>query len=596
MISFYYNCSKNSIEIYMKILTVFEEAGLLTKRFLSFLMILVMISILFSGCISGTATASSTGFRSEVRIEVSVGRDGALTVSQLSHNETPGIGDFGVTATVARMNEMQSIKVDAVAGATVSSLAVINAAEKAINKLSSSTHHFLNDPMLHASEYRTLSYDVVVIGAGGAGLLAAIEASQHASVLVLERMGIPGGSTARSDGMIQATGTPLQEKYREIDSAASFAGYLFTYADPALGSFRQLELAEHSADNIRFLENLGVKFSSQIFSSFEGQSPRRVHQVASGNDSSGGHLIKPLVDKALSLGVNFLYDTRVTELTQDIYGTVSGVKAYNAFGDQYTVTADAVIIATGGYDRNPSLISRYGLSFSSTLTSPGNTGDGVEIARQIGAKIFTTGSIIATLEDLGTGLFDTTGLIVDPSGKRIENEAGEKFDLTAELMSRGYSEAWLITDAVAYNQAVRDGLNVDKVVTADTIEELSKKIDADLLQKNVNEYNRSCRLGRDDDFGKDRKYLGNIGQAPFCAVKLKFRCYGTLGGIMTNNRCQVIDNNGNIIPHLYAAGEVMNGAYFISGLPGSGASLAQVIETGRLAGKNVIIYDILGEQ
>jgi len=554
---------------------------------------MVLLSLTMSGCGGRTATASAAGYRSNIRIEVSVDSDGRLSVRQVSHNETPGIGDYGVTATVARMNELQSVAVDVVSGATVSSLAAIAAAEKAVSKLRSDAHRFLSEPAVHASEYRTLHYDIVIIGAGGAGLTAAIEAAPHASVLVVERMGIPGGSTARSDGKIQAMGSNLQEKFWEIDSAAAFAGYLYSYADPSLGSYRQLELAEHSADNILFLENAGVKFSPSIYPAYEGQSPRRIHQVASDGSAAGGLLVKPLVDKALSLGVDFLYDTLVTEITTEVDGIISGIRAYNALGDQFTVLADAVIIATGGFAGNSALLDQYGLRMDRTLVSPGDTGDGLFLARSVGANIFSRGALIATLEDLGTGLFDTKGLIVDPTGARLGNEAAEKQDLSAELFARGFSYAWLITDGEAYQQAVRNGLNTHRVVTAETLGELSRKLGTTSLFATVANYNRSCEERDDPMYGKDRKYLSEIGQAPFCAVKLTLLCTGTLGGIVTNNRCQILDVNGNIIPHLYAAGEVMNGSYFISGLPGAGVSLAQVVETGRLAGKNAVLYSIL---
>jgi len=570
----------------------------LLKRALCVIMAAVFLSLSLTSCGSGSATATAAGYRGDIRLQVTVTKDGdsrRLEVRQISNSETAGIGDYGVAATVSRMNELQSVHVDAVAGATVSSMATIAAAEKAVEKLGSYAQVFLQDAVIPPTEYRTFDCDVVIVGAGGAGLVAAIEAaSGGADVLVLERMGVPGGSTARSGGRIMATGSDLQQKYRETDSTASFAGFLCTYSDPALGSFRQLELAEHSADNLRFLESNGVKFSNTLFSTYEGQSPKRVHQVQStSSDGAGGALIKPLYDKALSLGVTILLDSRVIELTRDaITGNVSGVRATTTFGSRYTVNAKATVLATGGFDNNASLLDQYGLSNDRSLSSPGDTGEGIDLARKVGAGIYQSAALIATLEDLTTGLFDITGLIVDPMGSRIGNEAGDKFALTATLRERGYSKAWLITDSAAYRQAVRDGLDESAVVTADTIDELAQKIGATNLVFTVEQYNKSCISETDLQFGKDAKYLGQVKSDPYCAVPLTLLSYGTLGGIMTNNRCQVLDTNGNVIPGLYAAGECMNGAYFIEGLPGMGASLAQVIETGRVAAQSSLTYSV----
>jgi Succinate dehydrogenase/fumarate reductase, flavoprotein subunit len=557
------------------------------KRFWALFFVLCFVVVSLGGCGRTTATASKPGYRSDIRVEASVDEDGRVTVVSLSHNETPGIGDFSVTVTIELINKKQSVAIDAVAGATVSSLATIAAAEEAISKLAVDIEKFLSPSLTETTEYLTLDYDVVVVGAGGAGLTAAITAAEKgAKVVVMEKLGIPGGSTARSDGRIMAAGTELQQKYREADNSGSFAGYLYDFADKSLGSFRQLELAEHSAANLRFLENIGITFADNVYAAFEGQSPKRVHLVSNGDDTGGCLMIQPLVDKALELGVAFLYNTRAFELVQSFDGTVRGVRGKSSFGHVLTLNADAVILASGGFDRSHALLSEHGLSSGLSVSGVGSTGDGVELARSAGADIFDAASLIATLEDLGTGLFDTTGLIVDASGNRLGNEAGDPFLLSSTLLSRGYTTAYLIVDAGAYNDAVRAGLDVGKVVVADTVEELSEKTGMPDLNFAVAQYNIKCANKSDPEYGKPSRYLGALADGPFCAVPLALKTYGTLGGVVTNSRCQVLDNTGNMITGLYAAGEVMNGAFFITGFPSFGASLAEVLETGILAGDN----------
>lgn len=556
------------------------------KKHLTLLLVCILTVIPISACSRSTATASVPGYCSNIRVEAKVGAEGIVEISVLSHRETAGIGDYGIIATIARINEKQSVAIDAVAGATVSSLAAISAAEQAVSKLNIDIESFFLPPASDATEYLSLNYDVAIIGAGGAGLTAAIAAAeQGAKVVILEKLGIPGGSTARSDGKIMASESDLQRKHRETDSAGSFAGYLYEYADKSLGSFRQLELAEHSAANIAFLETIGLRFSDTLYAAYEGQNPKRVHLVVSNNENGGGLLIKPLMDKALSLGVEVLYNTAVDELLQHPDGKIIGVRGRSAFGHIITVNSNSVVIATGGFDRNDTLLSEYHLVSSLSISGVGNTGDGINLARKAGAAIFNTASLIATIEDINTGQFDVTGLILDPAGERIENEAGNTFLLSCKLLARGYTTAYLIVDSVAYKKAVRNGLDENSVITADSVSELAQKLGMPDAEFTIDQYNIMCRAKADSEYGKSSQHLSAIEKGPFCAVPLSFKTYGTLGGIITNSRCQVLNSDGNVIAGLYAAGEVMNGSYFITGFPAFGASLAQVIETGRISGK-----------
>jgi hypothetical protein len=561
------------------------------KKLLALLSAALLLLILASGCGRATATASQFGYCSSIRLKAAVEDDGSVVITLVSHSETTGIGDYAVLATVARINENKSVAVDAVSGATVSSLATIAAADKALSKLSADTSGFYEAPLNKITEYLNFDYDVAVIGAGGAGLTAAIEAARlGADVVILEKLGIPGGSTARSDGKIMATGTELQAKFREIDSTSSFAGYLYEYADKSIGSSRQLELAEHSAANLRFLEELDVAFTGELSPAFEDQRPQRTHSISPGLEGSGGMMIKPLVDKALSLGVDIIYNTEAYELLQDLDGRILGVRGKSVFGDVITVNAKAVVLATGGFDRNASLLAEYRLSSGRSVSGLGSTGDGIEMARRAGARIFPDASLIGTLEDLNTGLFETTGLIVAPDGERVGNEAGNPFLLSSELISRGFSSAFLIADASSYRAAQRKGLNESSVFTAESLGELSAMIEVPGLSQTVARYNALCDAVDDSDFGKPQQYLARIEGGPFCAVPLSLKTSGTLGGIATNGSCQALDRDGNIIGGLYAAGETMNGAFFLTGFPAYGVSLAQVIETGRISGAHAAAH------
>lgn len=562
------------------------------KKCVASILICMLIITLMCGCARTVAIASVTGYRSEIKLQAVVDDNGLIELSVLHEDETYGIGDYAVAETVRRINEKQSVSVDVVSGATVSSLATIACADQALCKLNDIDIETLRTvPAAEPTEYRQQSCDVVVIGAGGAGLTAAITAAQTgASVFVIEKLGIPGGSTARSEGKIMATGSELQQRFREIDSVTSFASYLYQYSDPEHGSFRHLELAEHAADNLQFLKDQHVVFTDMLETPDTGVKPKRVHQVVAEGETGGGALVKPLVEQAKQMGVEFYYETKATEILKDIDGQILGVLCKTTSGHTLTVMAPAVVIATGGFDRNANILNAHGLAVGLSVSGIGSEGDGLTLARNAGAMLYAQASLIATLEDIDFGLFNTTGLVVDLNGERFANEADDPFAVASALLARGFNTAYLITDAAAYNEAVRKGLDAESVMSADSIEALASKLEMPALQHTAETYNTCCRNKNDDVFQKATKYLGELKNGPYYAVKLSLKSYGTLGGIVTDSHCQVLDASGVKINGLFGAGEVINGAYYTAGFPGYGASLAMVVETGRIAGQEAAAF------
>lgn len=302
--------------------------------------------------------------------------------------------------------------------------------------------------------------------------------------------------------------------------------------------------------------------------------------------------MQPLLNACEEAGVQFVYNSEVYELIRDISGSVIGVRAEQTDGDVLTVWAKSVILATGGYDRSDVLLKTYnpgGGTPAYSYSSPGNTGDGIRLADQADAMILD-GSLIAELHDFYAGTNDNAGLLVTPRGKRFADESRSALQLGSAIQQEGYSWAWLILDSrSAHSTALQNGIEQGYVLKADTIEELGQAMAAPSLPDTVSRYNAACESGVDNEFGKAAEYLKTVGAGPYYAVKYQLKSYGTMGGIRTATTGQVM-GEVTAIPGLYACGEAANGVCLSGTFPGFGASLAQVIESGRIAGLSASEY------
>lgn len=535
------------------------------------------------GCAPAEATASVPGYSGDIRLRAVRDGDGfALSVEQ--HSETPVVGAPVVDTLVAAINEKQSLAVDVVAGATVTSLAVLQCAETALARagVDPDTVRGHREPLPDYAEYQC---DVVVVGAGGAGLVAAIEAAKAgASVIVVEKNGVPGGSTLRSYGRILAVQSDLQLRHRVDDTPEALAGLLYQYADKDLGSGRALALATRSADNIRFLERLGVPVEDALYT-MPGSVIERLLQIGTPGGDTGLALVVPLVEQAEKLGVVFLYNTRIYELTTNAMGEIKGVLGRASGNKKVRVVTPAVVLATGGFSRSPDLVQTLtGLSAGVAVSSAASTGDGVEMARAAGARVFRASALMAELVDQNYGIFELSGLTVDNTGARFCNEAEDRCAAARALMALGKTEAWLILDSATAQGVRQRGADLSALPAADTLDALGEQLELPQLADTAARYNAFCSEGKDPDFDRPAELLSPLGGGPYYAVRLTLRTYGTTGGIYVDSTCRALTAKEDVVPGLYGAGELVNGNYFARGFPGFGASLAQVVETGRVAG------------
>ncbi|MEA5051625.1 MAG: FAD-dependent oxidoreductase [Oscillospiraceae bacterium] len=544
------------------------------------------------GCgLTGKASGSAEGYGGELVLRaVRDGDDFVLSVEK--SKETTGIGSLALRRLLDDMNERQSLAPDVVSGATETSHAAVEAATKAVRSLGFDVGELASRVRFNEVADKEYSCDVLVIGAGGAGLTAAIAAAEKGEdVIVLEKMGVAGGSTARSGGRIMAAGTSIQKDKLISDTSSGLGSFLFGYAEDDADSTRVLDMAQHTAANLDLLTKYGVRFSGTLLPTYAGQQPERVHIiVGSSGTAGGGYLIEPLVRAAEAYGVTILYETEATELLSTAAFAVTGARAKEAGGSIVTVHADATILATGGYDRDASLFSSLAhadAAMAVSQTALGTTGDGIRLAENVGGTVLS-GAPIATLDDYYAQTGGSFGLLVTPAGIRFCNEAGREFSVSGALFRTGSAYAYLITSdgGSGVKAAVSNGYAYE----ADSVEALADAIHAPGLAATVSQYNELCAAGEDTRFGKDAKYLKAVEGRQYYAVPYLATVYGTTGGILTNISCAVVNENGDAVDGLYAAGELANGVYFDYEFPGFGASLAETIETGRIAGERAAVY------
>ncbi len=542
---------------------------------------------------AGTYTASLRGHNGDLSLSLTVDNTHITDVSVTEHTETRGIGDYAIDAITKAIMEGQTLQVDTLTGATVTSATVLAAAKDCLTQAGADIDALTSNGPISSPEDKEYTCDVVVAGAGAAGLSAAYEAAlAGAKVIVVEKQSIPGGSTARSGGSIQAAGTKLQASLNVEDTPEAFAQFLIERGEGHVNEEKLMLLAQKSSSTIDWLESLGVTFAPELQSLHRSIKPDRGHSakehagIASG---AGGELTDILYQACQKEGVTFLFDTPACSLIQDDK-TITGVTCQKKDGSTVTVTAKAVVLATGGFDKNPELVAEYAPVSADALSSVpnGNVGDGLIMARDVGAKIVAGGGAVVLYMDLTTFSGESGGLFVLPDGSRFMDESSFWFVRTKALMDLGQNKMFFITDtSTDKNGNYADLAKNGKIFTADSPEALAQQLDMDpsVLSATVQRYNDLCAKGVDEDFGKEAEFLKSVDTQQIYAIPFKNNSSGTFGGPVTDLDGRVLDAEDQVITGLYAAGEVANGDLLWQEYPGSGTSLSIDFTFGRIAGQ-----------
>lgn len=550
---------------------------------------------------AGSYKAKAYGVRGEIVLKVTFSEDEITDISIVRHDEIFGQA-YGLETTpfenfIPMIVKYQSLAVPVVVGAEKVCEAIVKIVGKCVKQAGGKISDLKNVevPVPAKKEDRTIETDIVVFGSGIAGMAAAVEAKFcGADVVLVEKQGIVGGSSALSGGKIMAAGSRQQKAQGIYDSPAELFKFLKKTAGTFLDDAKISYFCHKATGNLEWLEELG-HVVEDIEAPHASQLPWRIHNCVGGQGQTmgwGGSFIVPMNNKFREMGGTVLLNTGLTELIKED-GRVVGAKAVDTLdGSVVTIKAKkGVILATGGYAANRELVeSRYPWMKDYYYNCPDSSqGDGIVAAEAIGAKNYQHPYLQTMLihERSGAGVNEESGLIVKRDGKRFCNEY-QFHSLVGGAMARtGSNGAWYITCGNEPFELLNFALTLKDTPKASSIRGLAEKmgVDPDVLEATVNRYNELCELGFDEDFEKPASEMKALNGPKYYAVFLKPATSITFGGLEIDVTGRVLDKEGHVIPGLFASGEVANNGNFGYAVPACGYSLGHALCFGRAAAR-----------
>ncbi len=551
--------------------------------------------------VSGTFSGTGSGKGGDINVDVTLEDSKITAITVTSHNESDIISE-AMDIITEEMIEANSTSVDSVSGATLTSSGFKMAVNNAIKE--SGATLVANEVPAHVAEAVEGEYDVVVVGAGGAGLSAAITAAEAgASVAVVEQLKLAAGSTLLSGAEMAAPGNWLQEE--GTDSPEQLVEDMLNGGGNIADVDLVTTLANNALDGAEWLrDDVGVEWQDELMH-FGGHSVTR-SLVPEG--ATGEELMTKLRAKAEELGVTFYYDTKAETIVMED-GKAVGIEGSNTEGNGDTLTLTAnngVILATGGFGSNIEMREEfnpnYGEGYKST-DSVGSNGSGIEMAEAVGANLVDMQYIqtYPYCDPISGGLLYIDdarlygdSIIVNLEGERFVSELDTRDVMSEAILNQTGQVCYEVIDSTAWEKdkieehhggEVEYMYAMNELVKADTLEEAAEffGIDAEALVETVEKYNSYVDSGVDEDFGRG-SLNGKIETAPFYIVVATPAVHHTMGGVQINTDAEVIDTDGNVIDGLYAAGEVTGGIHGTNRL--GSCAIADITVFGRIAGAN----------
>lgn len=579
------------------------------------LALLLSMTMLFSACGSAktdnkagdskeaavgetTGEGTAAGHNGDLKAVVTFDGDKIAKID-LTHEETEGLGDKAADKLVEEIVANNSVSVDTVTGATVTSTAVIEAVKAAIEASGRDVKNFETESEEKKGETVEKDTDVVVIGGGGAGFAAAVSAKEAgADVILVEKLASVGGNTLISGGEYAAPANDIQKEEGIEDSKELFAKDV----EEAGGNPELIKvLADKATEDAYWLrDDIGVKWLDSLMF-FGGHSVKRSLIPAA---HTGNELIKNYLKKAEDLGIEVLTETDVKEiLSKD--GKVCGIKAETKDGE-LVVNAKSVVVASGGFGANADMCYEFDKEIDEhvlSTNSPGATGDGILMAEKLGADTVDMDKIqLYPVCDVETGKLLYCGdtrlvggaLLVNKEGKRFVEELGTRREISMAIKAQTDYVGYVLWDETSNEKTGTMKSNPEEakslfdrglMVKADTLEELADHfgIDKDALLETVKTFNENSAKEEDPEF--NLRMLGwQVKDAPFYMMKAAPAVHHTMGGLKINTDAQVLNKDGEWIDGLYAAGEVTGGIHGSNRL--GSVAMADITVFGRIAGEN----------
>lgn len=602
---------------------------------------------------NGTFEGKAYGNNGWLTVEVNIKDNKITDIKTPGQRETKYLGDTAIREIGKDVLQYQTLNVDNIAGATVTSTALKTAIAQAIEKAGGDIAAFqkpVPEKIKKVAGITKGSADLIIVGAGGAGLSAAVTAKDLGvkNVLVLEKMPVIGGNTLRCASAFNAADPdrqkalpmtetlkeavakainekPVSEEHAKLmaDVKAKYEAYLKSGSKTlfdcpewhALQTYNggdkvgQIPLIRQYSNNVldtlHWMQSKGSPVMDRV-SQGAGALWQRTHQL---DAPAGLGLIDPLYQAAVKQGVNFKLGMRVQDLILNDKGRVIGVTATDKVGNKYEFTSkDGVILATGGYSQNKEMRQKSAPHLTSEMVStnqPGATGDGIIIATRHGAD--TTGMNYVQVYPLATpgtgalqgrarkmsGLDDV--IDVNKNGERFVKEDARRDEFVAAIKKQPGGVVYDINDSSivkplnSFNEDVETLVSIGRIYKADSLADLAKQLGmpADKLEATVAEFNKMVEAKKDPKFGR-KLFDRPIVKPPFYATPRAPSIHHTMGGLQISTNAQVLDKNGKPIPGLYAAGEVTGGIHGSNRLGGN--ATADVLTFGRIAAKSAVAH------
>ena len=540
---------------------------------------------------AGTYTAVAKGNGGEVPVTVTFSSDAIQKIEVGQNKETPGIGSVAIETLPKTIVDKQSLGVNGVSGASITSKAILAAVAACVKQAGGNVEALSKVQKTQtAAPAQTLNADIAIVGAGAAGQTAAIRASELGKkVVLLEKMPFAGGAAAVNGGTVVIQGSKIQKDAGVKDDSPAIMTEDYIKNGHNLNDRRMLALYVNNVGPMVDWATTyaGMKLNTKAgFTNEAEHSKPRVMRWIDGAQGATRYF-KAAVAKS---GTKLLLGTPAKELiVKD--GKVVGVKAQGSDGTFYTINAPAVILTTGGFGANKGMLSGnlknalyYGVKSSN--------GEGHQMAMKIGAKtqmmdlgkIYPNGMEVApgiaksTIWSNKAAFEDNAGIMVNKAGKRVISELDTNHNIKNEEVKQG-GKLFILMDEPSYQAFLtklsitgiskadmdkwlaQDGKGYPIVVKADTIEAVANKagVNGAELAKTVAKYNGFVKAGKDADFNRPAKFMKKQVAAvgPYYIVEQQPRFATTMGGVVTNDKLNVVDKNNKPIPGLFAAGELV---------------------------------------
>lgn len=619
------------------------------------LTLLPTLALAETGIVAGTYEALVTGHNAQFTVHVTIGEDGKITEVDASENlETLGVGRDAVARLSEEIVNAQSVGVDMISGATISSYALINGVKDCLKQAGADLDAWSAPVSQKNTEDLVVDTDVVVIGGGGAGCAAAYSAAENGvRVVIVEKLGYLGGSTTVSGGAYNAA-DPERQSALEMteDIRKTIQGYLDTeFEDAEVAAWRDTLAAEmeaydasgstalfdsptlhkiqtyvgghnvgtpalidylcdHTLESLEWLEGLGLEVKDDVGTA-TGALYQRSHYTVAPAGTGYAQLFREQIGKNENIEV--YYNCPATKLLTDDSGRVTGVICTYGDGTLTVNASKGAILATGGFGSNVALRQEVntgvwaeadlGSGIGCTNINKCAQGDGLAMATEVGANLVGMSDI--QLHPCGnpkTGLMDairTSGrnrLFINTAGERFVNEGAARDTLCKAIFQQEGATYWVVVNSIRYPErdwvdsngnTIADMVALGLVIEADTLDELAEKtgMDPEKLKASVEQYNAAVRGDAEDPFGfKVASSDKELVEGPWYACKKVPTVHHTMGGVEINPNCEVLSTQGEVIPGLYAAGEVTGGIHGGNRLGGN--AIADIFTFGRRAGAN----------